>query len=141
MGDIVETLPRFSTSHEPSNYHRPVPAVLSHAAKLVFCVYAVFIAYESLVPSGAVQSIPHLDKVAHAGAYFVFAFLLSVASPRLSLKAVFALAFGFGAIMEIGQGIIGTGRTASLGDLLANGLGAILAVGTCFIVLKRLRRG
>jgi len=83
------------------------------------------------------------DKVAHFGAYGVFALLLSVtfAEHRIKQAVLYAvlLAASYGALMEILQGISGTGRQFDPVDMVANLLGAILGglVYYLFTLLKK----
>ncbi|WP_222707032.1 VanZ family protein [Neolewinella aurantiaca] len=103
----------------------------------------------SLLPGGNVPSIPDWfslfspDKVAHFGAYGVFALLLSVTFSEgrikwVILRSVF-IAAGFGVLMEILQGISGTGRHFDPVDMVANLLGAVLG-GLVYYLFKLLRK-
>ena len=80
------------------------------------------------------------DKVAHFGAYAIFALLLSVELyPRFSGKGiVYAVlaAAGFGALMEVLQGLTGLGREADPVDMVANLLGALLGAVTFWLCLQ-----
>lgn len=80
------------------------------------------------------------DKVAHFGAYGVFALLLSAHLTERRIKwaiprAIF-LAACFGVLMEVLQGISGTGRNFDPVDMVANLFGAI--VGGCGFLLYQL---
>lgn len=98
--------------------------------------YAVLLAVVSLLPGSQLPTIPDWsqlfspDKVAHFGAYALFALLLSVCtskrgSRRSTVKAVIAAA-AYGALLEVLQGIAGTGRQFDLVDMVANTLGAVI---------------
>ena len=103
--------------------------------------------YVSLAPG---QRIPGIfdwtelfspDKIAHFGAYAFFAVLLSFsigsASPgKQAATAAFAAAL-FGAIIEVLQGIAGTGREYDPVDMVANLIGALLG-GAMFLLLRQI---
>lgn len=90
--------------------------------------YSVFIVWVSLRPAGTGGAIPHLDKVLHLAVYAILAAGITIGWPKLSKLRVFWGCVIFGAAMEIGQGLIGSGRTASVWDAVANSLGAALGV-------------
>ena len=100
----------------------------------------------SLLPSKSLPKIPNWsdlfspDKVAHFGAYAIFAVLLSLPlyaryNFRGILAAVVASA-SFGALMEFLQGVSGMGRDADYVDMVANLLGAILG-GLLFLLATK----
>ncbi len=110
--------------------------------------YALLLLLGSVLPGSKLPSIPDWttlfspDKVAHFGAYGLFALLLSVFfSERRTrwaiLLAVFVAAL-FGAAMEILQGISGTGRSFDPVDMVANLLGAIVG-GLTFLLYQLLK--
>lgn len=111
--------------------------------------YALFLLAVSLLPNGNIPSIPDWfslfspDKVAHFGAYGLFALLLSVTFSKSRIKgavlcAVSAAAL-YGVVMEILQGISGTGRQFDPVDMVANLLGAILG-GLTYYLFTLLRK-
>jgi len=113
-------------------------------------VYALFLLIVSVLPGNNLPKVPDWfdlfgpDKVAHFGAYGVFALLLSVApSERRTkwpiAKAVFLAAL-YGALMEILQGISGTGRHFDPVDMVANLLGAILG-GLAYAAYTKFKSG
>lgn len=101
------------------------------------------LAYVSLAPG---QRIPGIfdwselfspDKIAHFGAYAFFAVLLSFsiggASPGKRAATAATASALFGALMEVLQGISGTGREYDPVDMVANLIGAVL--GAAFYLL------
>lgn len=83
------------------------------------------------------------DKITHFGAYGVFALLLSAclrahAARRPALWAVL-FASAYGVLMEILQGVSGTGRSYDPVDMVANLLGALLG-GVVFLLYLRTKR-
>ncbi len=115
--------------------------------RYVCLAYALLLVYVSLAPG---QRIPGIfdwgrlfspDKVAHFGAYAIFAVLLSFSiggfsvQNRAATAAVFAALFG--ALMEVLQGIAGTGREFDPVDMVANLIGALLGGGV-FVLLQYL---
>lgn len=109
---------------------------LRRGQRLALLLYTVFLTAVSLLPSGQLPGIPNWsnlfspDKVAHFGAYAIFALLLSLELyPRyFSRGIVYAIltAALFGALMEVLQGVSGLGREADYVDMAANSLGTLL---------------
>ena len=113
--------------------------------RLLSLGYAIFLAVVSLKPG---QQIPKIfdwselfspDKFAHFTAYAIFAVLLSFSiAGRSVLKstatAVTAAAL-FGVLMEVLQGIAGTGRFYDPVDMVANLLGATFG-GVVYLLLR-----
>jgi len=87
-----------------------------------------------MTPSAAPPSQLHLDKVLHMIAYAVVTFGLIFAKPRTSLPLLFSVSFGVGLLLEILQGTVAHGRTASLADALANGAGALTVIALWILV-------
>ncbi|THH39337.1 VanZ family protein [Neolewinella litorea] len=113
--------------------------------RLVTGAYALLLVYVSLAPG---QRIPGIfdwgelfspDKIAHFGAYAFFAVLLSFSNgmaSRWKRAATAALAAAlFGALMEVLQGIAGTGRDFDPVDMAANLIGAVLG-GMVYLLLQ-----
>lgn len=101
------------------------PARLVVLAAVITALLAVAVAYATLtpVPPAAVR-VQHLDKVAHAVAFFALVLpLASVLTARASVLAVVALAILYGAAIELVQPRVGRG--AEWGDLLADATGAL----------------
>lgn len=102
----------------------------------VSAFYAAFLLVISLAPTQSLPKIPDWnllftpDKVAHFGAYGLFAVLLSVnfserwGGKGISLAVVVAASYGF--LMEVLQALAGTGRNYDPVDMVANLLGAVL---------------
>ncbi len=115
--------------------------------RLLSLGYAIFLAVVSLKPG---QQIPKIfdwselfspDKFAHFTAYAIFAVLLSFSiagrSVLIPTATAVAAAALFGVLMEVLQGIAGTGRFYDPVDMVANLLGAILG-GVIFAPLHTL---
>lgn len=83
------------------------------------------------LPPGA-SDLPGWDKLLHAAAYgllsFFVAWALDDSRPfRLKISvAAFVITVVFGAVLELLQGAMPLGRTAEWGDLVADGVGALL---------------
>jgi hypothetical protein len=74
------------------------------------------------------------DKVLHAGAYSVLAALITLATGNPVLGGL--LAVGYGVTDEIHQSFV-PGRFASVGDLVADAIGAALGAGlVAYLVLR-----
>lgn len=100
-------------------------------------VYTAFISYLSLInlSETPVRDLGISDKVMHAGAYFVLAFLwlifyiFNYNTERLE-KGIFIIcigSIGFGTFIEVLQRELTTYRELDLLDILANTVGVILA--------------
>ncbi|WP_051279845.1 VanZ family protein [Hellea balneolensis] len=109
-------------------------SVLKQPLRVSMGIYSLCLTWVSLRPSGTGGAIPHLDKVLHLIVYAVLAGGIAIAWPKLSRLSVFWVCVIFGAALEVAQGLIGTGRTASLWDGLANTLGAGLGVYAAVII-------
>lgn len=99
--------------------------------------WALVLLYVSTVPSGKLPSIPlwaqlaSPDKWVHALVYGVFAVLLFLLLHRRSIYAVWwaiGLSGFYGTLMEFLQAFMARGRSFEVADMLANWLGALLAV-------------
>ncbi|MEM1356838.1 MAG: VanZ family protein [Bacteroidota bacterium] len=136
---------RRSTKHLFPNFFRAYPPKRVRAASLlrnrriqwfIVATYAAFLLVISLAPSQSLPKIPDWnllftpDKVAHFGAYGLFAVLLSVifserwGGKGISLAVIVAAFYGF--LIEVLQGLAGTGRNYDPVDMVANLLGAVL---------------
>lgn len=122
------------------------PAVRQTIRVVAPLVWAAAILWLSLMP--APPSPPtwlSWDKLQHAGAYALLTLLLgraivpAVRSRRRGWRGAALVAFLYGGLVELAQGLCTASRTAEVGDLLANGAGvlAVLAV----IALARRCRG
>ena len=96
--------------------------------------YSALVALVSLGPdSGApVIRIPHADKIAHFGMYFLQALLLRRAmsgaggvAPRRAFVATALECSGYGLLLEFGQLVSTAGRSFEWLDAAANTAGAI----------------
>jgi VanZ family protein len=109
-------------------YHLPV----------ILCAAGIFIV-SSIIPPREILDIipffPHSDKVFHALAYCLLAFLVVrdffVAKPGrqgIFLKiAAFTAVFSYGIIIEVYQYFL-PARTMELMDILSNGIGALAGI-------------
>jgi VanZ family protein len=85
--------------------------------------FALVIALLTLLPQAPdPQGIPGFDKLAHTAAFAVLAMPMAWCHPH-RWRAVALAVLAYGGAIEIVQPF--TGRTASWGDLLADGTGAV----------------
>ena len=110
-----------------SSYDRPFKSGVTHLLKALFILAVFIITYESLVPTDSTATINHFDKIVHFGAYFILMALAAFAYPKSRLIYLTGGVIIIGAAIEAAQGLMNIGRSASLGDLLANMLGACFA--------------
>jgi VanZ family protein len=94
--------------------------------RLLLAVTVVLLTWQMLTPDPTALPIHHGDKLAHAGAFLLLAFLCDAAWPlrRIGWRALTLLAV-YGAIIELLQGLI-AGRQSSAADLAANIAGLAL---------------
>lgn len=123
-----------------SSVDRTMPAALAHIFKLIAVILAGLVAYESLAPTMAMGSVGYADKFLHATVYFVLTFFVAGGWRHSALLFVFFVMAAFGAALEIGQGLMGLGRSASFADQLANMFGAALACSVWVMIVKLYRR-
>ncbi|GLQ20693.1 VanZ family protein [Algimonas porphyrae] len=97
----------------------------------VFRILAVAVATVILVlslqPFTGSLGVNHADKVQHLLAYGLLAGLMALGWPRCRPVWIVAIAALFGLGVELAQGVMSQGRTASGLDALANLIGALLA--------------
>ena len=114
---------------EETKFQRPVRDVLHFIFLNAFFITLFAIVMASLSPPNAIKPyIRYSDKVLHFSAYFGISFLALGAFPKTHLVLIF---FGLslaGASVEILQVSMGLGRTASLGDIAANCMGAAVPI-------------
>ncbi|OFX42657.1 MAG: hypothetical protein A2X05_09335 [Bacteroidetes bacterium GWE2_41_25] len=84
--------------------------------------------------------MPHFDKIAHFGMYFILMSVIIFETRKATLKrfSLFLMAlfpFFYGTLLEILQSTITTTRNGSLYDVIFNTLGIILSIFT-WIVLR-----
>lgn len=96
--------------------------------KVIFFITSIVVLYGTLRLSQGVPllNFTHGDKVLHAMAFFILAFLLNRSSSSIErrIRNIISL-LGFGILIEVLQSFT-TYRTASLGDVLADLLGILL---------------
>lgn len=101
--------------------------------------YTIFLAVVSLVSLSGMPDIDidHGDKILHVGAYAVLTFLWLFYAKHFQLKnkliIIIALCIIYGIILEVIQGMLTTHRMADGLDVLANGVGVVLAAMVFYI--------
>jgi VanZ family protein len=102
-------------------------------------VWAGAIIFQSLEPSNAQASIPHLDKIVHALAYFGLGCATLPALPRIAPGKIWLAITGMGGAIELAQRLMDLGRSGDVMDACANAAGALLAI-MVWGVISRLRQ-
>lgn len=106
-------------------------ALLVKLAKPVFWIALIMVTLLSLWPGAATPPTTlWSDKLNHAIAYFFLTIGLLVGWSGLAKNTLIAVAclFAWSGVLEIIQGSLLIGRTSSALDLLANGVGVLLAL-------------
>lgn len=85
---------------------------------------AALIALVCLLPGNKLPQVGLSDKIKHAMAFAGLAFWFGSVIVRRDLVAVALAVVAFGGLIEIAQGLMGLGREAEWGDLVADALGA-----------------
>lgn len=110
------------------------------APKLLFLLALLFtisITVGSLISTSSIPKfkVAVSDKLIHSVSYFIlmvlwFAFVISKykkVNYKVLLMITASLAFVYGIIIEVLQGVFTSSRTADIFDILANGMGIIFA--------------
>jgi hypothetical protein len=113
------------------------PRTVLIAARSLLAIGSAFVAAILLGPFlGAERLLGLEDKQAHAIAFFVFTALSMVAAPKVRRLEMALAAISLAAASEIAQAVVG--RDASLGDVLADAAGVLLAVAPTYVTDFRL---
>lgn len=109
---------------------------LGLARKLVFglgVLAALFIGYQSLIPSSNLPPADNLDKFVHCIAYMGLAVLFCVSVSKAWRIRAGLLVMAYGGALELLQHFMNLGRTGSWLDMLANVVGAIIGIGLAYL--------
>lgn len=108
------------------------------AARLVLALGSTFVAIVLLGPfQGAEHALNLTDKQAHGLAFYIFTTVAFAAAPKVRWKELAMAALALAAASEIAQSLVG--RDGSLGDVMADATGIVLA--TAPVAFMRIRRG
>jgi len=105
-----------------------LPASFLRPLRICIPFYGLFIAWASLRTTTGGATIPHFDKILHAGVYGLLAMAISLAWPQISKIKIGIACLLYGGALEIAQGTLTTGRMPSFWDFTANGVGAFTAL-------------
>lgn len=120
-------------------FGRPVLRVLPliRLAQVAFFAALIFTFYSAVVPpSRAVQLVPW-DKAEHFIAFYALTGLAAAAFPRRNLFVISALLSGFGALIEVVQGLDFVQRDRDFWDWVADTLAIIAALAPMLLVWWR----
>ena len=101
-----------------------IPIVIGSTVTIILFVIITLLSFAPIKLSGSFGPVG-VDKVYHVVAYFCLALPLPLARPRLTTWVVLGV-IACGGSIELIQYLFG--REASLGDFVANGIGAIVGV-------------
>ncbi|MCP5153228.1 MAG: VanZ family protein [Ectothiorhodospiraceae bacterium] len=115
-------------------------ATLHWTARLARPALWAMVGVVAWLSMSSVESLPPIriwDKAAHLIAYAAIggAAVLAYPAVRGGVVTCFAATFGYGASIELAQAFTAE-RTASLLDVLANGIGAIVGVAAAWLVAR-----
>lgn len=97
---------------------------------------ALLIAYGSLRVPFDGPGLAHIDKVQHLVAYCVLSVLACLAAGHRHM-ALLVVLVGYGALLEVVQGLMPHGREPSLADTLANTLGVLLGAAIFSLIFRK----
>lgn len=114
-------------------------------AAIIWTLFVTVLCLVSMEKLGGVNDIelPNKDKYGHFVFYFIFTLLwytylnlrTNISAKRAKFISVF-LAFTYGAIIEISQGLFTQGREADVMDIVFNTLGSIAAIILLWMIQK-----
>lgn len=111
-----------------TNINTLLPKRLLNPLRLFVILFCIFILWASLRSSAGGIDIPHFDKAMHLGVYGVLAFCVNFAWPRFHKIITWFSCILYGGLLELAQGTLTIGRTASFWDFVANATGAAMAL-------------
>jgi len=106
----------------------------------VAIIFALAVLAVSLEPGGVQSQVQYMDKVLHAVVYGILTFITGLAWPQLRKIILFIVAVGYGGLIEVLQGLMSQGRTASIWDGVANGFGALIGLLGLYLLALSWRR-
>jgi len=99
--------------------------------------YSILIIFVSLIKIESETNITHLDKIIHAGIYFIFCILwfgpLRGLFKKGTLFYVFLFSIFYGILIELFQGNLTSYRNFELEDILSNSIGSLIACSFLFL--------
>ena len=98
------------------------PIVIGSTVTVILLMIITLLSLASFQPRGSFGPVG-VDKVYHVVAYFCLVFPVPLVRPRLTAWVVLGV-IACGGLIELIQHLFG--RQASLGDFVANGIGAIV---------------
>jgi VanZ family protein len=118
--------------------------IRKHIFSAIIAIVILFLSFTrpSTFEKIDLPDIPYLDKIVHAGMYFVFTLVL-VAESRSSLKTaknylvLASIPFLFGSTVEILQSLLTKSRTGDIFDACFNLAGIVLAI-SAWLIFRRL---
>ncbi len=102
--------------------------IFSRLHLAAWCVYVVALIVLSLVPAEMPPGPDHADKFYHFAAYAALVLFWPWPVIRSWLGAL-VFAAGLGLLLEVGQGVLTTGRSPDPWDAVANAIGAAAGLG------------
>ena len=98
----------------------PSISLLLKVARFVFFAALIFTFYSAVIPPSHALQLTPWDKATHFIAFYVLTGLAVAAFPKQNLFAVAAMLSGFGALIEIVQGLPMVNRDRDFWDWVAD---------------------
>jgi hypothetical protein len=112
-------------------------SALTVLAKVVFFAALVFTFYSAIIPPAHALRLVPWDKAEHFIAFYVLTGLAAAAFPKRNLLVLGALLSGFGALIEVVQGLEMVHRDRDFWDWVADTIAIIAALVPMLLVWWR----
>ena len=119
----------------------PRISLLLKLARLVFFAALIFTSYSAVVPPAQALHLTPWDKATHFIAFYALTGLAVAAFPKANLAVVAALLSGFGALIEIVQGLPLVHRDRDFWDWVADTIAIVCALAPMLLYWWREKAG
>jgi hypothetical protein len=118
-----------------------VPSIplLLKVARVAFFAALIFTFYSAVIPPAHALRLTPWDKATHFIAFYTLTGLAVAAFPKLNLAVIAAMLSGFGALIEIVQGLPSVHRDRDFWDWVADSIAIACALGPMLLYWWRER--